>query len=260
MIPLELIDLICKKLDVKLISKICIKNREKTHLYFLMKNRLKKCWIRTSASRLLINNDFLGIKYQIKNENYENYASICLIHAVKNCSPINVLEVVKYLISLGADINYRDGSVIRHACKIGDFETVKYLVEKKAIITVRNNRPVINACIKGHLEIVKYLVSLGANPLAQDNLAIIFASRNDHLEVVKYLVSLNADITAQDNSAIILASSNGHLEVVQYLAPLYIFEKWDKLNKWKELSIKAACDYLHWKVYDYLRDNNYTIG
>jgi hypothetical protein len=221
--PLELTDLICKKLNGKLLPKICIKNREKTRLYSLLKKQVKKYWNNTSGFSLLINNDFLGIKYQVKKEKFDNHASVFFIHAAKFCSVNTVLEILAFLITLGADINYRNGSAIRHASKKGDFKTVKYLVERGSDITVMNNRPVINACGNGHLKVVKYLVEQGADITDNGNLAVITASKNGKFELVKYLVHLYNDITCNKTwieTSMNVANYNNHFDIYDYLSTL----------------------------------------
>ena len=96
--------------------------------------------------------------------------------------------------------------------KNGHLEVVKYLVSQGADIKTRDNYAVRWASRNGHLEVVKYLVSQGADIKTRDNYAVIWASRNRHLEVIKYLVSQGADIKDQNNKAVRLASTNDILK------------------------------------------------
>ena len=98
---------------------------------------------------------------------------------------------------------------------------VKYLVSCGADITAQNNEAVCMASENGHLGVVKYLVSLGADITAQENYAVRWASKHGNLDVVKYLVSLGADIRAKDNGALLWASEYGHLDVVKYFSQLW---------------------------------------
>ncbi len=124
-------------------------------------------------------------------------------------------EIVKYLVSLGADYTANNNNAVQWASGNGHLDTVKYLVSLGADYTADNNNAVQWASLNGHLAIVKYLVSLGANYTADNNRAIQLASMNGHLETVKYLVSLGADYTADNNKVIQHASSNGHLAIVK---------------------------------------------
>ena len=79
------------------------------------------------------------------------------------CTDGGHLEIVKYLVSLGADIRAAGDYAVRWASE------------------------------NGHLETVKYLVSVGADIRAENDLAVRWASENGHLEIVKYLVSVGED-------------------------------------------------------------------
>jgi hypothetical protein len=81
------------------------------------------------------------------------------------------------------------------ASRLGYLEILKYLVSIGADVRSGNDFAFILAASNGHLEVVKYLVSLGADIHRHDNYAIISASSNGHLEVVKYLASLKADVS-----------------------------------------------------------------
>ncbi|BCS83632.1 ankyrin containing protein [Cotonvirus japonicus] len=106
---------------------------------------------------------------------------------------------------------------LNSSCEFGHLEVVRFLVEKGADIQADDNLAVRWASRKGHLEVVRFLVKNGANIQADDNLAIKWASLYGHLEVVRFLVEKGANIQADDNLAIKWASFNGHLEVVKFL-------------------------------------------
>jgi ankyrin repeat protein len=64
----------------------------------------------------------------------------------------------------------------------GNLEVVKYLVSQGADITADDNHALRWASAYGHLKVVKYLVSQGADVHADDNYAV-----EGHLDVVKFL-------------------------------------------------------------------------
>lgn len=105
----------------------------------------------------------------------------------------------------------------REACINGNLDLVKFMVENGADIQENKNYPIQFAIAHRHLEIVKYLIEKGANVLNDDNLALRRASSNGHLEVVKLLIEHGADVKTCDNYSIERASKNGHLEVVKIL-------------------------------------------
>jgi Ankyrin repeats (3 copies) len=78
------------------------------------------------------------------------------------------------------------------SCHAGQLDLVKYLVSVGADSHARNDFAVQYASANGHLEVVKYLVSLGADIRADNNTAVRWAIRGGHPEVVQYLVSLGS--------------------------------------------------------------------
>jgi ankyrin repeat protein len=109
------------------------------------------------------------------------------------------LERVKNLVSLGANIhynhNYNHNYAIQVASGNGNLEMIIYLVSLGADIQSNENYAVQWASKNGHLEVVKYLVSLGADIQSDNNYSLRWASLNGHLEVVKYLCDAGADIS-----------------------------------------------------------------
>lgn len=117
------------------------------------------------------------------------------------------LEQVKTLIEKeGIDINARETeyeigeTALIGASTGGQLEVVKYLISKGADINIKDNDGVtalMMASAKGHLEVVKYLIDNGADINAKasvDTTSLMVASYYEHLEVVKYLISKGADV------------------------------------------------------------------
>jgi ankyrin repeat protein len=166
------------------------------------------------------------------------------------------LSDVRAALSAGADINYKPGTgatPLIWASYFGHLEVVKYLVESGANLNLisegktaldfarSNNKPAVveyltnasrdhnkdlfTAAQAGSLSGVKSALDNGANINYKlngepDNTSLIEASARGHLEVVKYLLEKGADLnlaTSTGNTALMLASSFGHLEVVKYL-------------------------------------------
>ena len=92
-------------------------------------------------------------------------------------------------------VNIEINDYLNIACSLGHIKIVKYFVSLGADIHNYYNRAIKLACQYGHLEVVKYLYESGANFRAGNNYAIVMASKNDHYEVVKYLSEIGADIS-----------------------------------------------------------------
>ena len=150
---------------------------------------------------------------------YENYQNI-----YRNVSQDLYSDIFRFGVPDNFEI-YRDrlsysldiALTLIEACRYGNLELVKYLVSLGADLRAWNDEPIVRASISGNLETVKYLVSLGANPRVRDNGPIMVASLNGNLETVKYLVSLGANPKARNDGPIMAASRSGNIGLVQYL-------------------------------------------
>ena len=119
------------------------------------------------------------------------------------------LEIVKYLLEKGGNINDKDDkgrTALIYASMSVDLETVKYLIEKGADVNAKDNNgstALMDASSGGCLEIIKYLIEKGADVNAKDNngsTALIYASRKGHLETVEYLLEKGADVNIKNNN------------------------------------------------------------
>ncbi|AAV51104.1 putative ankyrin repeat protein [Acanthamoeba castellanii mimivirus] len=133
----------------------------------------------------LVNVKMDTIKYVV-----ENNLSDVLKHIVE-LKNINHPIFDKDIITLESLNKY-----LKKSCKYGLIEIVKYLIILGANIKERDNIAVGKACENGHLEMVKYLVSQGADITVDNNYSIMKASSNGHFEMVQYLINEGADITA----------------------------------------------------------------
>ena len=125
------------------------------------------------------------------------------------------LEIVKYLVEHGADIEFNENWPLWLSAAYGHLEVVKYLLENGADIHAQGDLALFDASYNGDLEVVKYLIKHGANV---DGHTLRAASENGKLEMVKYLVDHGVDVRDQQgDSALISASLYGYLEVVKYL-------------------------------------------
>jgi hypothetical protein len=227
--PLELIDLICEKIDRKILGNLS----ENSLFFSLNEKRLQKYWKQFYIFDMIKIGDLLGVKYLIsinKDKIWPIYNIPFFVLHLEKIQPnidknmllacfYGKIKIVKYLVSLGANITTQKNLALTYACPGGNLELVKYLISLGADPLYKNNDPIVRASGDGHLEIVKYLISLGADPLAQKNSGIGWASQNGHLEMVKYLVSLGADISAYKYNAIVFA---GNLEILKYFVSIGI--------------------------------------
>jgi ankyrin repeat protein len=91
------------------------------------------------------------------------------------------------------DINEKD-KLMCCVSRYGHLQVVKYLVSQGANVHAYANYAVRLASENGHLKVVKYLVSQETDIQANNNQAVRWASEYGHLEVVKFLVSQGAEL------------------------------------------------------------------
>lgn len=145
------------------------------------------------------------VKYLVENENGAN-VNDGIIQASSN----NHLDILKYLHSKGADLNYKhtiydsDGSIdysaIKQASREGHFEVVKYLAENGADI----NLGLEEAAYFGKLDVVKYLHQKGADidKVIQDISNGNFGNLKEELTSIKEQALLAIDLKELQKSKV----------------------------------------------------------
>ncbi len=147
------------------------------------------------------------------------------------------LEIVRFLINNGADVNYEDNdgwTALKFAAGEGKLEIVKFLINNGADVNAKDNNgwtALMSAANNGYLKIVKYLVDNGADVNTKDDYGKVlmvgasgrgpFGNEGLVLEVVKYLVELGMDVRAKNTNelskAFVRALWRGNMRVAQYL-------------------------------------------
>ena len=82
--------------------------------------------------------------------------------ALSSAGVENQVEIMKYLISQGADIHWNNDYALYMACWVGNLEAFKYLVEHGADISIYDYGCLNIAIKQDHTEIVKYWNSLSS--------------------------------------------------------------------------------------------------
>lgn len=112
--------------------------------------------------------------------------------------------IVKWLVELGADVNWRNLRTCRTplfaACKMGNKPIVKYLIEHNAKIDVKDYKketPLFIACENGYEKIVELLIEYGANANVKnkyEETPLIVARRNGYENIVKVIEKYGANV------------------------------------------------------------------
>ena len=139
------------------------------------------------------------------------------------------LEIINYLISLGADINAEDEltstTPLEMACYIGNLDIIHLLLQKGAKYHL-NDFSLLFLALKGNnLAVLKFLINelgMNVNCMSQEeHETLIFAAISDNkIDFVKYLISSGSDINVTNKSGVtplLLAIEKNNLNIVKLL-------------------------------------------
>ena len=175
-----------------------------------------------------------GINVDLRN----NLNNTPLHFAVQFAAKYEHLDMVKYLVSQGAEINASVNSfvnVLYWASRFGYQPIVEYLVDQEVDInalkdSLGNSTSLYAASRSGSISLFEYLIDQGAEINEEDSKtynSFLYITcdegdpLDDHLDMVKYMVIRGANVNtyAPENLMTVLhvASKKGLLEVVKYL-------------------------------------------
>ncbi|XP_033101464.1 ankyrin repeat domain-containing protein 17-like [Anneissia japonica] len=137
------------------------------------------------------------------------------------------LEVAKFLIEVGADMELGCSTPLMEASQEGHVDLVKYLLYQGANVhatTATGDTALTYACENGHTDVADVLLAFGANLEHESEggrTPLMKASRAGHLCTVQFLISRGANVnratTNNDHTVLSLACAGGHLSVVELL-------------------------------------------
>ncbi|XP_042900716.1 protein fem-1 homolog B-like [Parasteatoda tepidariorum] len=179
-------------------------------------------------------------------------------------------NVVKYLLSRGADVNHATKSKstpLRAACFDGRLDVIQYLVDKGADIHMANkydNTCLMLAAYRGRIDVVTYLLTKKADPDAQTQCgatALHFAADHGHVDIVKKLLKHGAKITRNKMglTPLLQAAERTKAEVVEYFIKKSWCDKQEAVEALELLgasfandkdfySLEKAYYYMHWAL------------
>lgn len=142
-----------------------------------------------------------------------NFLNKCLIISCKT----NKIEIVRFLVNIGADVRYDNDLALRISSELGFYEIVRFLVIMQSDVNAFNGDALISACQNGHTKVVEFLLKNRANPTCMQNLAIEVACKNGHTEIVKLLIENGANINESIPSLLVISTKKNYYDIVQLL-------------------------------------------
>eukprot|EP01041_Mallomonas_annulata_P000700 gene700-1341_t len=129
------------------------------------------------------------------------------LQAIHYSSISGNLELIKWLIQIGAQLNARDDSgtsPLHIACQKGHLEVVQWMLTQKVFKNNRNRdgmTPLLCAASEGHLPVVQLLIAEKAFNFVVDNdgnTALHYAYMKNHSALIDWLMATGADLDAKN--------------------------------------------------------------
>jgi ankyrin repeat protein len=130
-----------------------------------------------------------------------NRLDVAINRSLCIASEYNCINVLRYLIGIGANARHNNSGSLHAASYNGNNEIIKILVENGADVHSNHDISLMWATRKNHLETVKLLIEAGAYIVSGENNALVYAVKNRNSRIVKFLIEKGADI--DDNRSII---------------------------------------------------------
>lgn len=157
----------------------------------------------------------------------------------------NKLEVVKTLVSHGADVNSpsdTESTPVRSACYMTNISIIKFLVDHGANI----HKPNINGgtCLINSVqssELCEFLINKGASVNSKDNsgnLALHYAIREGRTDTVKLLLQHGSDYTSKNDfgdDSLQTAALRGYQDIVQIIIEQTTQSRTDQIRAYELL-------------------------
>ena len=170
-------------------------------------------------------NDHLDIIKELVNNDadIETHQGVILRMAAEN----GYKEVIEYFLKKGVNVDSKDpngNTALVHASLLNQLNIVKYLLENGADVNAGSTvTPLMAASYVGNKDIAAFLIRNKANVNIKGDKglsALTLAATNGHSEIVSLLLKNKADINAKSDegvTALIAASAGGHITIVEEL-------------------------------------------
>lgn len=160
----------------------------------------------------------INSNYHIYNRDVKIYEH--LIQSKANLNKLMIgalpdLDIVKLLVSKGADIKYDSNQALIISATKGYINVVDYLIKQGADVNTCNNRPIRLATQYNHYEIFVMLVDNGADVSFGDGELLIRAAEYNCFKVIEFM--LNRNLNRQIQLALHSAAMHNNMYIFKYL-------------------------------------------
>lgn len=134
------------------------------------------------------------------------------------------IEMIKLLISYGADLNIHHGMYGTCLAKVatkGDVDLFRYLMSNGADLSECENICMKNAADAGNVDMLEFLISLGCDIHFNTDEILISAVKSNSIEMLSFLYIIGCNFEAHSYECLKIAvtedGDNDHTEVVKFL-------------------------------------------
>ncbi len=182
------------------------------------------------------------------------------------------VEIAKYLIEKGADINLKDkdkAAPLHNAAYLGSLDVVDLLLKKGAASlnegNFRGQTPLHFACERGHFEVATRLLDAGADIEARDLIGrtpLMTTALSGNMEIAKELIKRGADINAAAKrgpatyTTLSVAAMYGFKDLVDLLIDKGASISKDTLEATLVFSVQMG----HPRLFEYVRKNGVDLA
>ena len=127
------------------------------------------------------------------------------------------IEVVRMMLTAGANVHADDDSAFKSACRHGNIEMVRLLLSAGAHVDANQDEPLQLASVNGHVEVVRLLLNAGAHVNAVHESALRKSVLAKQVDVVRVLIAAGAWVNVDSESPLNLAVELGDVAMVRLL-------------------------------------------
>ena len=160
----------------------------------------------------LANGKFDRIDFFLKNTTLDG-----INYALEWASSYGKLDLIKKIIILIGEINFKSEIILKPACENCHIDIVKYALEHKADISSSNYAALTSAVRNSHYEIVHLLLKTAGHNSEEYNKALIIAIGNGSYGIAKLLIEYGSDVNSFEGVPLLSAIGLGNLEMVKIL-------------------------------------------
>jgi len=169
------------------------------------------------------------------------------------CAINGYSDAIKFLASF--EMIKHTGEILALAAHNGHLDIVKFLISIGADVCYSDNLPLLWSAISGYVDIAKFLVGHGAD-MFSNNYMLAYCAEHGHLEMVEYLVNEGVDAHAYNDAALRWSAEKNKLHVVKYLIGKgasisgYIFDcdkPTDTMRYLASIGANIRCNYTPYK-------------